>query len=730
MKLVRFTQKYVFTLVIPPLVILLPSALAFVTTVTRTAQWRTVVVAAVAVYALCAALYAWFLSGIADRTAEAIATRHRAPEEISDCLQQTIRASALLWIGAGAILAVSGSVLILPTFLGVQYFAEAALIVAAPAMAWSYWGGKRMLIAAARGVDDFHYRGRQYTIGFKIALVFIGFFIISVGALVHLVSVRVAVLIEHGVTDAETISAEIATYGLIIAVATALVFAVATYFLARDITSPLENLVRVADEMADGSFAKPPRVFADDEIGRLAERFGQTRVQLRELVARVSSRGGAITTGVRVMREGTDVLLTGAKEQSGMTLQSVVAIHEVRGDTETIVASVNKVAEAAGDSAASATELRASFEEVARRTDELFRSVEKSSSGTTQIDASARETLNRASVLSGISSDLLSFVAEMDATIRNISGTAEETEKLAQEVSANADAGRGAVDQTVDGIRAVEDSAKKTAGAFDALQTSLGQIGQVLTFIDEVTNRTNLLSFNAAIIAAQAGTNDYGFSVIAEEVRQLADRTRQATKEISTIIRSLEPVAKQAQGALNDSVTRVDRTVALANNATTSLAKIFDSSERSMKMSRMMARSLDEQARATQRLHEVTAQMTEHVEEIHRATRGQAEATRILATEAERVSDIAEGVRRATTEQMVAGNGIANAMEQIASDVRGIRDSLQRQLQQAENIAHASRATLTIAKRNNEIAENFSAAIDSLVTSGSSFDQEVGRFRL
>jgi len=727
---VKFGNRYVLTLLLPPLVLLIPAALAFVILVTRTAQWRPVVIVTAIAYVAGAILSAFAFARSAKRASLAIRSNQNAGKAISDCLQESVRIALMQWLGIGAILTIAGFALLHPTFLGIQQLAVGALLVAAPAMAWTYWGAKRMLLGAARGIEDIAYRGTQYTIGVKIAMVFIGFFVISAGALVHLVIARVVVLMEHGITDPETVAIEIGMFGLIVAVGTTIIFAIATYFLAHDIAVPLRILMRFANEMSAGSFAVAPRVFADDETGSLTDRFAETRVQLRDLVGRVSNRGGAITTGVRVMREGTDVLLSGAKEQSGMTQQSVAALQNVRSDAESVVSAVGKVAEAAGDSAASATELRASFEEVARRTDDLFRSVEKSSSGTAEIDASARETLNRASVLSNISSDVLSFVAEMDATIRNISGTAEETEKLAQEVSTNADAGRNAVDQTVEGIRAVQDSAKKTAGAFDELQARLGQIGQVLTFIDEVTNRTNLLSFNAAIIAAHAGTNDHGFSVIADEVRQLADRTRQATKEISAIIKSLQPMAKQAQGALGDSVTRVDHTVELASNATSSLATIFDSAERSMSMSRMMARSLEEQSRATKRLHEVTAKMSDHVEEIHRATRGQAEATRLLATEAERVADIAEGVRHATSEQMIAGNGIANAMETIASDVRGIRDRLQRQLEQAERIASASHATLTIAKRNNEIAENFSAAIESLATTGSSFDVEVGKFRL
>ncbi len=687
-------------------------------------------IVAAASYATGAVICGFAIARAASRVEKAIFTKDMASEAISDCLQYTVKAVLTLWLGVGLALAAAGFFFIMPTLTGLQTFPEAALLVTAPAMAWSYWTGKLMLLREARDVPGLSYHGRQYSIGSKIAMVFIGFFIVSIGALVQLVTAHVLALLRSGHTNPDQIALEIGRYSLMIAGATSLFFAIATYCLARDVTTPLSQLVRVANSMAEGNFDIAPRIFADDEVGTLGERFGATRSQLRDLVSRVTYSGGAITTGVRVMREGTDSLLNGAHEQSGMTEQSVATLQQVREDTETVVMAVGSVTLAAAESSATAAQLQASFEKVALRTDELFRSVEKSSSGTAQIDASARETLERATGLSSISSDLLAFVTEMEATIRNIQQTAEETRRLAHEVSEHARTGQNAVERTVNGIRTVQGSATRTSEAFDALQASLGQIGQVLTFIDEVASKTHLLSLNAAIIAAHAGRNEFGFSIIADEIGLLAERTRESTKEISGILRAVQPVAVHARTALRDSILRVDDTVALAQNATISLATILNGAERSMTMSEMTAQSLNEQSRATQHLQQVTVRMTEHVEEIHRATRGQAEATRLLAIEAEHVSEIAEGVRHATSEQMVAGSGIARSMEQIAIDVAGIRDRLERQLEQADQIASASKVTLTIAKRNNQIAEHFSDAIEELATSGRSFDAQVQRFRI
>src|SRR5207245_5549140 len=107
-----------------------------------------------------------------------------------ECLTRTELAAVVLWLGAGVLLTITGWAAILPTFLGFQYFAEAALIVAAPAMAWGYWTGKRILIGAARDVPQLAYRGRVWSVSLTISMVFMRFFIVSLGAHLPLVSSR------------------------------------------------------------------------------------------------------------------------------------------------------------------------------------------------------------------------------------------------------------------------------------------------------------------------------------------------------------------------------------------------------------------------------------------------------------------------------------------------------------------------------------------------------------
>ncbi|HEX2061570.1 MAG TPA: methyl-accepting chemotaxis protein, partial [Thermoanaerobaculia bacterium] len=527
----------------------------------------------------------------------------------------------------------------------------------------------------------------------------------------------------------QNIPFQITFYTLMVALLTTLVFSAATVVLSRDVTGPLRQLRELAREMAEGNFDVAPRVFADDEVGQLADSFGETRANLRRLLGRVGGSGTTITDGVRVITGGTEMLLARSRDQSELTESSSLALENVRGGISAVLSAADTVSDLTQDASARALELQASAEEVARSMDYLFQSVEKTSASTTEMNASMNEMSNRTEVLAGIGEEVLSFVSQMDSTAGELLASSQSTAEIAQQVREDARAGGEAVNRTVEGINVTHELSMSTARTMDELQRSVGQISQILNVIEEVANRTNLLSLNAAIIAAQAGEHGAGFTVVADEIRELAERTRGSTKEIGNIIKAVQSGSRQAVQKMHESVARVTDNVQLAQEAAASLGKIVGSATRSFEMATRISRALGEQSQASRRLHEVTSRMSDHISEINRATREQARGTHLMAQESERVRDIAAQVKNATEEQSVAGKGITAALEKIADDARAMRDLLERQLQETDRIADASRVMLDIAQKNDAIAREFNATVQNLVRSGNEFESEVTRFR-
>jgi methyl-accepting chemotaxis protein len=828
----RFANKYLIWLLGPPSVVGLPLSLLFLSQVVKLGlrDWLTLF----ALGALSALAALWMVISIRP-SAEQI--DHAAPNDdlselMSNCLQTTVRSAVVSWSAGALLFATLGSLFVVPTRTGFLFFLVATLIAAAPSVIWAYAAGKALLLSENyHKARTFHYVGRQFRLGTKLALVFIGLFILATATVVLLVSARVSTTLETTAIRSEeqqfeliherlndlqdvdeltlaavqnelsrehalmlvrspeyilgsnddvvekfsaeeiasileirdgdstsyvapnvvrfrplsdgsilvmripfeayaSIPGQIAIYTIVVGFITTLIFIGATLFLSREVSGPLRELKRAAARFAEGDFVTQARIFSDDEVGELALSFEETRRNLRGLIAKMSDRGQAIAEGARVLSSGTDTLVTGANEQSELTKSSTGSLEKVRSGADSVLAATGKVAERTDDSAGRATELQASAEEVASSMEYLFQSVEKTSSSVAEMDAAARSMSDRTETLSNIGEEVLSFVTQMDATVEELRGSAASTAEISRKVREDASEGSAAVSETMSGIEAARDTTMHTAKVLDDLEASIGQISQILNVIEEVTNKTNLLSLNAAIIAAQAGEQGSSFTVVADEIRELADRTRGSTKEIAGIVKAIQKGSRDVVSAMHEGIERVQKNVDLAANAAASLGKIEESAGRSYQMANRISAALAEQAQASRHLHDVTSRMSDHIAEITRATAEQARGTQMLAEEAERVRDIALQVKNSTDQQTVSAGGINAAMEQIASDISSIRRMLESQLSETEQIANASTMMLEIAQANDSIAQEFKRAIVEFQQTGRSFEDEVKRFKV
>src|SRR6185369_8085820 len=118
--------------------------------------------------------------------------------------------------------------------------------------------------------------------------------------------------------------------------------------------------------------------------------------------------------------------------------------------------------------------------------------------------------------------------------------------EVAQEARQNAHQGGMAVTETIAGMNRIRSNVQETAKKIKRLGESSQQIGEIVKLIDDIADQTNMLALNAAIQAAMAGEQGKGFSVVAEEVRRLAERSAGATREIASLVKSIQDDTAEA----------------------------------------------------------------------------------------------------------------------------------------------------------------------------------------
>jgi len=165
-------------------------------------------------------------------------------------------------------------------------------------------------------------------------------------------------------------------------------------------------------------------------------------------------------------------------------------------------------------------------------------------------------------------------VLSVATTLSSVSTNAEESSKVALRSLAAADKGRLAVQNSISGMNDIREQIQETSKRIKRLGESSQEIGEIVELISDITEQTNVLALNAAIQAASAGDAGRGFSVVAEEVQRLAERSAEATKQIGAIVKTIQADTQDAVAAMEKSTTGVVEGAKLSDAAGQALSEI------------------------------------------------------------------------------------------------------------------------------------------------------------
>lgn len=264
---------------------------------------------------------------------------------------------------------------------------------------------------------------------------------------------------------------------------------------------------------------------------------------------------------------------------------------------------------------------------------------------TAQVD-SVNSNVNNASAAI---EEMTSGIEEVAASAQNVAHASQKLSEEAQKVSQLASEGQKAILSIADVIVQTREKADVTFQIVEKLSESAKNIGEIVDTINSIAEQTNLLALNAAIEAARAGEAGRGFAVVADEIRKLAEESKQATQNIANILRGIVDNSMKASDATKETVEIVNKAYNESDLVKSQFEQILQSIVRMSQMTENLAASAQEQSAAAEEMSSAMdsasksmVSVVEQMNEVTMAIKQQADAISNVARTAENLDAVAE----------------------------------------------------------------------------------------
>lgn len=452
---------------------------------------------------------------------------------------------------------------------------------------------------------------------------------------------------------------------------------VMAYLFNRNVKRPVSLINRTIERITAGDLTVAVPDLGGNEIGSIAKGVNFLEQRLFLMISRIHETAANVSTAIRQVERTYDIVGDGIAKQTNAVKDIIRSISSANKTQAEVSESIEKLLNFSTENVTSLLEMKATAEEMATYTQRLFRATEDSYSVVLEMSQTSKSiTASSGQALSAVE-DTSASVDEVAASVREVEDHAGESSKLAHTVrDITSGVGMISVVNAIEGIGAIAEEVKKSADIIQRLGARSVDIEKVLSVIRDVTEQTNLLSLNAAILAAQAGEYGKSFSVVADEIRALSERTASSTHEIGGIVKTIQKDIKDTVYSIDEARMKVDEGNGLVLKVGEALRDILDASIQSSDMTKAIERATMEQTVGLKQITGAVDDIRKVMNSVAKSTKEQENALSYLLEGVGDVKEVAELSKRGAGEQAEGTRLISRNIELANERIQQINTNI------------------------------------------------------